>query len=421
MLGEDATSKLAVRMNDPGKDRLAVMWEVVVLHALSKLGTLQHEIPLSSGRKPDVNFSDGHLLITADIRAVSDESLHEQNPVQELSDLIEKEKTRLGLAIGGLKLKIESSTEHSSRGRKVVLRIPERKRLSMFVRDKVVPELKRQIREGIRSPSFTVDDGTTLIHVLIDPDESPYSSTSYASYDQPLVRDRNPLYNALHDKAKKQLRNAPGLVGVIVGDGDSKTLADPMSGSGAITGRAIAEEFLRQHTSIHFVLLLSVREQQHVWPRVHDQKRWLSAEVVYSKSSSPPPELEVLFHRMMELLPEPVVMPINAARRAREQGYGLGHHGGYKVSGNRVKSSAREVLEVLAGRCTVDEINGKYDELTHGRSAGPPNSMPRWIELYLGQGRMPTKISVIKTDENQSDDWIEFEFGPPDPAITPFR
>jgi hypothetical protein len=33
----------------------------------------------------------------------------------------------------------------------------------------------------------------------------------------------------------------------------------------------------------------------------------------------------------------------------------------------------------------------------------------------------PTKISIIKTDENHSDDWMEFEFGPPDPSITPFR
>jgi hypothetical protein len=165
-----------------------------------------------------------------------------------------------------------------------------------------------------------------------------------------------------------------------------------MSGSGAVTGRAIAEEFLRQHTSIHFVLLLSVRERQHSWFQVNDRERWLSAEVVYSKSSDPPPELESTFRRMMELLPKPVDMPINAARRAREQGFGLGHHGGYEVRGNRVKVSAREVLEVLAGRCTVSEINGKYDELSQGRSTGLPNSMPRLIELYLGQGRMPRSI-----------------------------
>jgi hypothetical protein len=368
------------------------MWEVVVLHALSKLGTLQHEVPLISGRKPDVNFIEGNLLITADIRVVSDESLHEKNPVQELSDLIEREKTRLGLAIGGLKLVVESNTKRLPQGSKVVLRIPEKKQLTAFVRGKVRPELKRQVKGGIRTPSFTVDDGTTLIHVHINPDESPYSTTSYATYDQPLVRDRNPLYNALHDKAKKQLRNAPGLVGVIVGDGDSRTLADPMSGSGAVTGRAIAEEFLRQHTSIHFVLLLSVRERQHSWFQVNDRERWLSAEVVYSKSSDPPPELESTFRRMMELLPKPVDMPINAARRAREQGFGLGHHGGYEVRGNRVKVSAREVLEVLAGRCTVSEINGKYDELSQGRSTGLPNSMPRLIELYLGQGRMPRSI-----------------------------
>jgi hypothetical protein len=396
------------------------MWEVVVLHALSKLGTLLHESPLESGKKPDVMFNNGHLSVTADIRTISDKSLHEQNPADELSALIEKEKTRLGLPIGGLTIEIGSGTQPLSRGCKVVLRIPERKRLRELVRKKVAPELERQIALGISAPRFTLSDDDTLIHVAIDPGRCPYNSLSYASYDLPFTVDHNPLYTALRDKAR-QLRKAPGIVGIIVGDGDSKTLTNLMSGAGALGGRAIAEEFLRQHSSINFVLLLSVRERPFGWNLNRQTERWLVEELVCSKSSCPPPELETLFKCVMDLLPKPVAMPINAARRAREPGMGLGHHGGYTVSGDRVKVSAREVLEVLAGQCTVEQINRKCDDLSQGRSAGAPNSMPRLIDLYLSQGRMPTNIGIIKTDENDSDDWIEFEFGQPDPAISPFR
>ena len=420
VLGENVTAQLAARLNTPGTDRLAVMWEVVILHALSKLGTLQHEVALASGRRPDVRFKDGDLLVNADITAVSDKSLHEQNPVEELIRLIEQAKARLGLPIGGVSVAIESSTQYLPGGHKISLRMPERKRLTEFVRDKVVPEIKRLIESGTNAPTFTISDGDALLHLSIDPSRSPYNNASYAAYNLPFVRNRNPLYRTLHDKAK-QLRGALGIVGIIVGDGDSATLANLTGGPGALGGRAIAEEFLRQHPSVHFVLLLSVEEPRFAWHQARPTERRLVAELVQRKSNSPPAELETLVLRMVNLLPKPIAMPGNAARRAKEPSFGLGHHGGYKMSENRVQVSTREVFELLAGRSTVEEINHTRDELSDDESIRSPNTLPRLIELYLSQGRMPTKISIIKTGDDDSDDWMEFEFGPPDPAITPFR
>lgn len=416
-LGADAVSKLASRLNKPGKDRLAAMWEVVTLHALSGLGKLKHEAPLESGKQPDIAFGDGGLLITADVTTVSDEGLHEQNPWRELSDLIEKEKTRLGLPIGGLNLKIESVTQRGPRGKKITLRLPEKKHLLEFVRRSIVPELRSQLEQGILVPGLTIRNESTAVEISIDPGRSPYSSISYAAYDTPSIRDGNPLYSALKMKAK-QLRGAPGLVGVLVGDGDSKTLAGK-SGPGVLNGRAIAEEFLRQHSSMHFVVLLSVRETQYSWHQHHHEERWLNAELIVSRTKQVPTDLELLFNRMLEIFPKPVQMPVNAAYRARESGFGWGHHGGYTMSGERLKISAREVLEILAGRTTVQDINEREDQLLGGPRTA--NSVPRLLESYLSRGQLPVSISLIKTDENDNDDWIEFEFGPPDPAITPFR
>jgi len=390
------------------------------VHALSRLGTVQYEVPLASGKKPDVRFNGGSLVVCADVTTVSDKSLHELNPVEELSRLVEKAKTRLGLPIGGVRITIESDTQYLRGGRRISLRMPERKRLHDFVRDKVVPELKRQVEMGNHAPTFTVSDGEALIHLTVDPRASPYSSISHAVYDLPFIRDRNPLYSILHDKAK-QLRGASGIVGIIVGDVGSATLANLMSGSGALGGKAVAQEFLRQHSSIHFVLLISVREPPFSWYRAQPTERWLVWELVGSKLNSPPAEFESLIRRAMELLPKPLAMAANAARRAKEPGFGLGHHGGYEMSGSRLRVSSREVVELLAGRSTVEEINRKRDELSDDGPSGLPNTLPRLMELYLSQGRMPIKVSLTKTDEDESDDWMEFEFGPPDPAITPFR
>ena len=89
------------------------------------------------------------------------------------------------------------------------------------------------------------------------------------------------------------------------------------------------------------------------------------------------------------------------------------------MSGKRLKVSAREVLEILAGRTTVQEINQRDDQLRGGAPAA--DSVPRLMESYLSRGQLPTSVCIVKTDENDNDDWIEFEFGPPDPAISPFR
>ena len=50
-----------------------------------------------------------------------------------------------------------------------------------------------------------------------------------------------------------------------------------------------------------------------------------------------------------------------------------------------------------------------------------PNPVQTAFLRNLQQGRLPVMIAVIKTDENDADDWIEFEFGDPDPAISPLR
>ena len=65
VLGDEAVDKLAERLNRPGKDRVAAMWEVVVMHGLSKCGSLQNEVALASMRRPDILFEQGALRLTA--------------------------------------------------------------------------------------------------------------------------------------------------------------------------------------------------------------------------------------------------------------------------------------------------------------------------------------------------------------------
>lgn len=146
ILGNDAASKLADRLNRPGKDRVAAMWEVVVLHGLSKCGSLQNEMALATNRRPDVLFEWSTLRLNADVTAVSDDGLDRDNPYYELSQLIEAAKKKLGLPLGGLDLRIRSRRDSTKRGTRTALLLPARGKLQEFVNQRVLPNLRAQIR-----------------------------------------------------------------------------------------------------------------------------------------------------------------------------------------------------------------------------------------------------------------------------------
>lgn len=416
VLGAGPTKKLADRLNRPGRDRMAAIWEVVVLHGLSTLGSLESETPLLSGRRPDIGFFSADIAFTADVTSVSDDGLDAENPVSELMMEVEAAKTRLGLAIGGMDLRVQSRSHVKPRGTRTVLRLPRRERVREFVRDKIEPMLREQIAAGDMVMDLALEDEHVGIEITIDPRKSPYNSGAYAAYNTPTIRDQNPLYKALKGKAE-QLRSAQGIKGIIVGDAGSRCLADPGFNASGLSARAITSELLRQYSSIDFILLLSVRDEQRSWFSVGRPERKLRALLEVRKDYPKASAFDALFREMMAQLPSPVMMPVNGALRASEAGYDLGHHGGYGMEGSKVRIGARELAEILAGRRSILDDGIKFPERRTDKPR-PPNLVQAVFDRKLREGRLPRSITVLHTGEDDSDDWIEFEFGDPDPAIS---
>lgn len=420
VLGDEAIDNLAGRLNRPGKDRIAAMWELAVFHGLSKYGSLQSEVELTSGRRPDIQFHGHDLQIIADVTAVSDEGLDQDNPYHELSQLIEAAKKKLGLPIGGLDLRIRHRNESTKRGTRTVLKLPPRQKLREFVDHEVLPILREQAAAGQLPLSVVIDDEDVGVVITIDPSKSPYSSAGFTAYDLPTIKDRNPLYRALKAKAD-QLRGAPGLNGIIVGDADCVALSErSQRGSGVSTGM-IVKEFFRQHTSVDFVVLLSVREGLRNWFDVTPPERKNHLCLFVRDGCTFTSQLSALFNEITEHFPKPAMMPVNGAYRAREKGYGLGHHGGYKTTGSdMVRIGLRELTEVLAGLRTLQDNGAKPIEA--GGSQHQQHNIPQSVILNnLKLGRLPVSMDIIKTDENDNDDWVEINFGEVDPAIAPLR
>src|SRR3546814_5052610 len=60
VLSYEQHAKLVDRLNLPGRDRLAAMWETVFLQALSQVVAIRHEVELPNGRRPDFEFEFDH-------------------------------------------------------------------------------------------------------------------------------------------------------------------------------------------------------------------------------------------------------------------------------------------------------------------------------------------------------------------------
>jgi hypothetical protein len=404
VLDHEAVDKLAGRLNRPGRDRLAAMWELVVIHGLSKCGPLQNEVALGSLRRPDILFERGSLRLTADVTTVSDEGLDKDNPYHELRQLIEAAKNKLKLPVGGLNLHVRSKYEATKRGTRTVLLLPPRGKLQEFIHQTIVPKLREQITAGTFPLNITIEDDDVSLDITIDPTKSPYSTGSYGAYYVPKIKDRNPLFGALKAKAE-QLRGAEGITGVIVGDGDCVALSRRSARWDEVSTKAIVEEFFRQYSSVDFVLILSIRESQQGWASNSRRSRQNDLSLFIRKDCDAGCELNTLFQAMIEHFPKPAMSPANGALRAREDGYGLGHHGGYSILPSGVRLSLREFTEIL----------------TRARMLQDDGGLQAVVSRYLKAGRLPDSIQIIKTGEDGNDDWVEICFGEIDPAIAPLR
>lgn len=89
------------------------------------------------------------------------------------------------------------------------------------------------------------------------------------------------------------------------------------------------------------------------------------------------------------------------------------------MSERRLKVSSRAIMELLAGRITPERFNALHGWSDSDKQAGRANNRNPF-DRALAEGRLPETVTV-ETDQGSDDDWIEFIFGGPDPAISPFR
>lgn len=402
-----SVEKLEALINRLNNGFLDAEWEAVILNALHKMGVVKYEESLGGETYPDIYFAakDGKLVFVADITTVSDRNYNECNPIEEfINETIRIFKKR-GIRPSGLHYEI-GSTE-LKKGMK--LKLPRRGQFHIFFKSDDFNSFIARIKESPHaSHNLSVESDETSIKFIYKPD-GEYITGHHAAYKISHSLTQNPIYNALKQK-KDQLKRSgyTGPLGIFLCDGGCDLLTRTIRDWRSYNCNQVISEFLRQNSSISFILTLSVIARR----RPIDAKMYINSDALPMAQ-----DLSLFRGQLLSNLPSPVNTLINATRRVADgfEKKGESFYGGLMYKNNTIKISSRGLLELLAGIIEKDDFMKSHQFV-------PTDDHPHNVNLFerkLREGRLINNIHVEKS-EDQDDDWLVFEFGPPDPAISKY-
>lgn len=413
------------RLNAPDSTRLHVMWELVILHGLSQAGHLKHEQALPNGRCPDISWiihkQDGNALtIIGDITTISDDGLDAQNPLKFIKDEISRLAPKFGLRPGNFWIDVRGETIGPRHKSKMRLMLPEKSDMGSFIKTELEPWFY-SIRESSKIKlKFEHTENKINLKIIYDPNWEN-GGGNHTSYTVATSKSINPLFSALKSKVK-QLNGAPSdsLRIIIACDGGCDLIRRGNRGKSHYTysAREVAEDFLRQNTSIDAVLIATIDEQHHPFgmPPKYQMSYELICPPILARSTLATNEtiqsLTKALHVALSHLPRPLRPAYHSASLLKTPGVGYDKLGNYSMQGNKITISSRGLLRLLAGDISTEEFIR-----AHGWDEQQNHANP--FARNLKEGFMISKLDVTG-DIDSDDDRITITIDKFDVAAAPF-
>lgn len=403
-------------LNNPKEPSpLSREWELAVLNALSKIVSIVHEPDL--GKRPDIVYQLGGETVIADVVAVSDRTRHRRSPVEELNDQF---AIRLAPLIqagirGGFCLSVgpRSFRMQHLEAEANELHLPSVDRFDELIFNHNFETFLFQLRAApCELHRYRVHNSECNLSFTFSPNSDGWTLDK-SRYTQSTILQHNPIWNALEDKrADLELLDLRAHRGIILCDADCDTLKDEAAWD-HYGAHDIISMFLRGPNRIEFVLMLvplhnpsrrDVRPDSHaiashLITRTKDVPGWLA------------PIMNLASH-----LPQVRRTSLNARYEAEWRRDGGNwpdastFRGACSVSEQKIKMSARDLLQLLAGVLRQDAFE-KLPFMTHSNP----------FLQKLAQGQLITAASIEMGDDDADDNWIVFDFGNPDAAATAYR
>lgn len=403
------------RLNTVSKDYVATEWEVVLVSVFAQFGRVQHEPPAPSPIDLVFEARDGNLKFGADITAISDQSLHERNPIERFRNEFNRRITKAGIRTGRFVFRVEEQ-QPVGQGRKRKLLLPPANQFDDLIFNAAFEEYVRAVQnEPLVPRGHRVGHQSPDVYISIEYQPGKgrgVGSLSYGSYTSMTVKDDNPLFNALKSKAA-QLRQSgyDGVRGIIVCDGGSRIFTE-MSNWSTYSMDQVVQEFFRQNSSVSFVATIGIRPQRsgvgagrHLLPEprlfvrpVCRRQQWATdLGQMLQQVSGALPELQETPENVR------IGMDWNRSTRRTER-----YYGGSFMTRNEIRISARELLDLLAGKLDCANFAERHD-------AGGGNV----FRLFRDRGHMISS-AAIEHRPDEDDDWVVLCFKDGDPATNDF-
>lgn len=414
--------RLVQRLNGKTKEALAAEWEVVALASFSRCGRVLHEPDLGGRCHPDLLFcrgESGNLEFASEIRVVSDEHTHENNPYDQFSKSIRKFMHARGRSCAGLSIDVHHINEGPLGRRKIRLTLPPRREIDRFVEIELSSFLAGIAVEPSKPAELKHDKGDIRFCLRYNPAEKQFTFGHHICYTVPYSV-RNPLTNALIEKGGQLAKSGyAGTKGIVICDGGCDALRERSSAGGAFGCREIVEGYLNGHTEILWVLTLRIEERNAMLssqraPEIKASFYWNPKHV-----RSLFRDISAVLEQVVGYLPEPESTPTNAIHWLNGATGKVGlPFGGFSMQRKSIKLSARALTELLAGKIELKAFLEDHSLQPRGPgSAGPSFT---FFEAQVARGNT-LKNAFVESDLHKDDDWIVLEYDGPDAAISPFR
>lgn len=417
MPANDIARKVA-ELNASNESSLPAEWETMLTAAASRHCPLVYEPDLGGIRKADLLLMPGGVGTPGclvEVTTISDKHAHAKNPYQAVCAAIRAKIRRLRGPVAGWHIKVDGKKIGKYGDAEIRLLLGDAHSSELF--DQRFYDFVRMVRANPTERRVHQWKGDLLALTLTFDPASKGFGGGHLVYTVAHSLKRNPLARSLKSKTKQlgQTGHA-GPCGVVICDGDCNVLSTRLPGGGSsFSLRDILCEHFKTDHRLSFVLLLSV-EPSPPSPFGSTNFQHVLRATPFLRRDASPLAVDVLerLTRAAGSLPQPLTSPANAVRRYvhkydDEQRRFPG--GSVTMSQNSIKLSAHALLDILAGRKTVDEFFASYgdDRFLPGNFFARRQSEKRCI------------AGVTFTKGPGDNDEIEFVFGPPDAAVNRYR
>lgn len=460
---------LNIKNDSFNNEFLAREWEIVVLnafaHTFKEFGKVTHEKKFN--QKPlDIFFESTEnpkLNFVADICSVTDYGTDKRFPIEILERKYYQLIDKRNFCLNFFNIKIGDNSNFVSRGKGVVLFLPTEEdfdkkvfneKFNAFldsveenpssshnllineVEFKLPTKGKRNLynknliwffrafhktklfRRLLNKGKFrkVFDEYVRYIQILMsyNPNQR-FSNTVANSHKNITLLENNTLFYRLREK-HKQLTGSktPYPKGIIICDGNYEAFSTLYSGGGHWTGkhydiRDIINHFFKKpdFQEIDFILFFGV------YP--YGETRKIISKCFARNKERKLDELILEILKGKDLIsnfPKPHSTVGNAVNHLKSKYKNIGAEiGGYELSNNKIKISSRAILEILAGETTIED----FTEINFHPLVGNP------FKAKLKEGRLISSVEIENTEDEQDDEYLVFNFGEPDVAISDFK